>query len=85
MTEYIPTNAHSTALGYIRYRFAQGEYHDLRGWLTAEQQNEAYAIFDRWLEDVKRNAWARGYNEGYSTAEKRAQKISASDEQKLVQ
>ena len=26
--------------------------------------------FDRWLEQVTRNAWARGYNEGYSTAEK---------------
>lgn len=35
-------------------------------------EEQADSEFDRWLEDVKRNAWARGYNEGYSTAEKRS-------------
>lgn len=34
-------------------------------------EEQADAEFDRWLAEVKRNAWARGYNEGYSTAEKR--------------
>lgn len=42
MTDKTPTTDDSKT-GYIRYRFAQGEYHDQRGWLTAEQQNEANA------------------------------------------
>lgn len=39
-------------------------------------QEQADSEFDRWLDDVKRNAWARGYNEGYSTAEKRSKEGS---------
>lgn len=34
-------------------------------------EEQADAEFGRWLEGVKRDAWARGYNDGYSTAEKR--------------
>ena len=39
---------------------------------TEIARNFIEAMGDRWLDDVKDNAWARGYNEGYSTAEKRS-------------
>ena len=66
MTEYTPTTEE------VRNMYVYAWMTDL----ALQQADLAYESkfkdeFDRWLDDVKRNAWARGYNEGYSTAEKR--------------
>lgn len=66
MTDYTPTTADVLAA--------------YRGIILATDKPEVFELIDpdqadaefsRWLDNVKRNAWARGYNEGYSTAEKR--------------
>lgn len=67
MTEYTPTTDD------VREAY--------RGIILATDKPEVFELidpdqadseFDRWLDNVTRYAWARGYNEGYSTAEKRS-------------
>jgi hypothetical protein len=53
VSEYTPTT------GEVEFYFSRG-----RGYETGAEQLQRFAEFDRWLAEVKAQAWADGYTAG---------------------